>query len=132
MSGGTVERAPTGEVGWYPIDVEPWSDLPHGPWFEYHFDHCVLPPSAKVWARNENAVQAFHVGRHLGVQFHPEVDADQLERWFASPGSDPRAHADREAELLARTREETPAARHRAGILVDLFLTHAALVEAPR
>jgi len=58
------------------------TEISTGPWFEYHFDHCVLPDSATIVAANPRAVQAFTIGRNVGVQFHPEVDASQLSDWF--------------------------------------------------
>ncbi|MGH8979467.1 MAG: aminotransferase, partial [Acidimicrobiales bacterium] len=90
-------------------------------------DRCVLPPGARLLARNEVGVQAFTSGRDLAVQFHPELDAAQLERWFDSggrvtavlKGKDPDA-------LLAQTAHEEPEARRRAATLVDTYLTHVA------
>jgi len=80
--GGRVERAREGEVGWFEIEPIDGTGISSGPWFQYHFDHCVLPASATVVAANPRAVQAFTVGRNVGVQFHPEVDASQLTDWF--------------------------------------------------
>jgi len=123
--GGTVERADVPEIGWYEVESSNDAPLGRGPWFEFHFDRCVLPPSAQLWARTEHAVQAFSVGRNLGVQFHPEIDDAQLRDWFSADQSEhPRQFASRE-ELLAQTVQETPAARVRALELVDAFLAHA-------
>src|ERR1700677_3311420 len=69
--GGVVSRAADGEVGWFDIDVEDGIELSGGPWFEFHFDACQLPDSAVLWATSPRAVQAFAIGRHVGVQFHP-------------------------------------------------------------
>ena len=60
-------------------------------------------------------MQAFSIGRHLAVQFHPECDGAQLKRWLdggglghvRSAGMDPD-------QLLARTIREEPVARERA------------------
>ena len=122
--GGRVELAPESEIGWTEIEVRSGIDLESGPWFEYHADRCVLPTDATVWASSSRAVQAFTIGKHLGVQFHPEIDDEQLARWFASPSDVPRAHDDREEELLEETRRQTPSATIRAAHLVDLFLAH--------
>jgi GMP synthase-like glutamine amidotransferase len=125
LFGGTVERAPHGEMGWTEISVVSTHTLSSGPWFEYHHDHCVLPPVATLWATSTNAVQAFSIGRHVGVQFHPEIDDEQLARWFQSASDHPRAHSDHEASLLTETRRMVPAARQRARELVSLVVQHA-------
>jgi GMP synthase-like glutamine amidotransferase len=123
--GGSVARAPDGEVGWFDVDVVEGVDLPRGPWFEFHFDSCALPPRAELWATSPRAVQAFALGPHVGVQFHPEIDEAQLKEWLAADPEDARELGlDLEA-LLDQTRRETPAARGRAQRLVDLFLARA-------
>jgi len=119
--GGDVRRAPESEVGWTEIDVEGGVALSSGPWFELHFDHCVLPPAATLLASSPRAVQAFGLGRHLGVQFHPEVDEVQLKEWFTHESSPRLARYD-VAAILEQAARETPAARRRALELVDLFL----------
>ncbi len=97
--------------------------IPPGPWLEFHNDRCLPPPAATVLARNDVATQAFGIGPHLAVQFHPEVDGPQLKRWLD-------AHTDSNAstlgidpdQFLADTIREEPAARDRASRLVEAFL----------
>lgn len=139
---GAVERSPIYELGWVPVDpVDPGDPeegghdtglaIQAGPWFEFHGDRCVLPPAAKLLATNHAGVQAFTIGRDLGVQFHPELDAAQLERWLehgarelaVRKGVDPD-------EMLARTVREEPQAKRRAATLVDAYLAHVARHDA--
>ncbi len=121
--GGTVERAPDGEVGWFDVDVVRGVELSRGPWFEFHFDHCTLPESAELWATSPRAVQAFAIGANVGVQFHPEIDDAQLKEWLAADDDDARELGLDVEALLLETARETPAARRRARELVDLFLS---------
>lgn len=123
LFGGTVSRAPEGEVGWFDVELVSDVALPEGPWFEFHFDRCDLPEAAQVWATSSLAVQAFSIGQHVGVQFHPEIDADQLRGWLESDPGEMRQLGLAVDELIRRTHEEEPAARERAQILVDLFLS---------
>ena len=117
--GGRVEAMTRREIGWTMVDSRDHDVLPAGPWLEFHDDRCLPPPAATVLARNEAAVQAFRIGRHLAVQFHPEVDGPQLKRWLdahadsgeTSLGIDP-------GQFLADTIREEPAARERADRLV--------------
>jgi GMP synthase-like glutamine amidotransferase len=80
--GGGVEAAPPKEVGWTLVDSFDPALIPHGPWLEFHGDRCLPPPEARVLARNDVGVQAFVVGRHLAVQFHPEPDGELLAQWL--------------------------------------------------
>ncbi len=111
-----------GEVGWFEIDVPEGVELSRGPWFEFHFDACSLPERAELWATSPHAVQAFGLGPHVGVQFHPEVDDAQLKEWLATDVEGTRELGFDVAALLDQTARETPAARVRAQGLVDLFL----------
>ena len=121
--GGRVEAMPVKEVGWFTVTSADEDAVPAGPWLEFHEDHCVLPAGAAVLARNDAAVQAFRIGRHLAVQFHPEVDGPQLKRWLDSMGT-----AEVESigldpdQFLADTIREEPASRARADRLVAAAL----------
>ena len=122
--GGEVALSSTPEIGWY--EIEPTTDSPisKGPWFEYHFDQCTLPDGATLWARSATAVQAFVVGSHVGVQFHPELDHRQLRDWFETGEDEVREFGVDVEALMAQTENETPAARERAAQLVDVFLQY--------
>ena len=123
VAGGRVQAMGYQEIGWKMVDPVDHELIPPGPWMEFHGDRCLLPPAAEVLARNETGVQAFSLGRHLAVQFHPEVDGPQLKAWLDAGG-------DREAEqagldpgqLLTDTVREEPAARERADRLVAAAL----------
>jgi GMP synthase-like glutamine amidotransferase len=117
--GGRVEAMARKEIGWTTVESADHELVPPGPWLEFHGDCCLPPAAAAVLARNEACVQAFRLGRHLAVQFHPEVDGPQLKHWLDAGG-------DQEAErigldpgqFLADTIREEPAARERADRLV--------------
>jgi GMP synthase-like glutamine amidotransferase len=122
--GGRVEAMERREIGWKMVESADPGLIPAGPWLEFHNDHCLPPSTAAVLARNDAAVQAFRIGRHLAVQFHPEVDGPQLKRWLD-------AHTDADAtslgidpdQFLADTIREEPAARQRADRLVATALS---------
>jgi GMP synthase-like glutamine amidotransferase len=121
--GGQVETMARQEIGWTLVDSVDHELVPVGPWLEFHGDRCLPPGAATVLARNDIGVQAFRLGRHLAVQFHPEVDGPQLKRWLDAGG-------DRDVErlgldpgqFLADTIREEPAAAQRAGRLVAAAL----------
>ena len=117
--GGRVEAMTHREIGWTMVGSRDHDLLPPGPWLEFHDDRCLLPAAATVLARNEAAVQAFRIGRHLAVQFHPEVDGPQLKRWLdAHADSGPTSLGIDPDQFLADTIGEEPAARERADRLV--------------
>ena len=123
--GGVVEKADNPELGWYEVEPRNDSRISKGPWFEYHFDRCLLPEGSQLWASSPRAVQAFAIGRNVGVQFHPEIDDGQLAQWLAVDDGEVRDFGVDPHELLAQTARETPSARLRAFELVDVFLAHA-------
>ena len=120
--GGDVTASNDPEIGWFEVTARNNSSIVSGPWFEYHFDRCSLPPHATLWAESPRAIQAFAIGRHVGVQFHPEVDDEQLRDWLETTSDEARSFGIDVDELLEVTRQETPAARQRAAQLVDVFL----------
>ena len=117
--GGRVVAAASKEVGWAAVDSYDPDLVPAGPWLEFHGDTCLPPSRAKILARNETGVQAFTIGRHLAVQFHPEVDGVQLRRWLdAGAGERVRQAGQDPDAFLAETVMQEPAAAARADLLV--------------
>jgi len=112
--GGRVERAPVAELGWRTVESSAPDAIPAGPWLEWHFERFTLPPGATELARTADATQAFRLGPHLGVQFHPEATVEIVEGWAAHDGV--------EAELAASP-EQREAARAAAFRLFDAFLS---------
>jgi GMP synthase-like glutamine amidotransferase len=117
--GGRVEAMERKEIGWKTVESADPGLIPPGPWLEFHGDRCLPPAEATVLARNEAGVQAFSVGRHLAVQFHPEVDGPQLKLWLDAGGTRDAERAGLDPDqFLADTIREEPAARERADRLV--------------
>lgn len=125
--GGTVERAPEPEIGWYVVESDDPGLVEPGPWFQWHHDRWTAPPSTRSFARTALAPQAFTHRRSMGVQFHPELVGTMLDGWLANGGAaymlehgiDPDA-------VVARTAREEPAAIVRSRRLVDRFLDQVA------
>jgi GMP synthase-like glutamine amidotransferase len=124
--GGTVERSPQAEFGWYEIDSSV-AAIASGPWFQWHFDRFSVPEGSTVLAHSDVGVQAFRFGRSLGVQFHPELTTSILEGWLADADEAELRHLDGTPEgLLAETAERQEQARPHTEALVDHFLTDIA------
>ncbi len=91
--GGHVERNPLPEIGWFPIR---WKNeglsiaqMDHSVVFQWHQD-TFFPPetSALRWIADSEACprQAYlWSDLAIGVQFHPEVNADELVEWVSHP-----------------------------------------------
>ena len=97
--GAEVSRAPSPEIGWYPVTQtaagrgDPLlGALPERFLaFQWHSWQCALPAGGVALADSEVCLQAFRSGRTWGVQFHPEVDDETLERWISTYRNDPDA-----------------------------------------
>jgi GMP synthase-like glutamine amidotransferase len=125
--GGRVAAAPRPEIGWITVESLDPDLIETGPWLEFHSDQCFPPPQARLLARNEVCAQAFTVGSHLAVQFHPEVDGAQVRRWLDSGGAAEAARAGQDpAELAVVTDAMEPEAAIRADRLVAAALALAA------
>jgi GMP synthase-like glutamine amidotransferase len=121
--GGSVARSAHPEIGWTAIEPEGPALIAPGPWFQWHYDAFTPPPGATVLARNRSAIQAYRIGRSLGVQFHPEVTGAGIKRWLDKGGeSEARARGIDPADLLAEAERQEDAARARAEALVDNYL----------
>jgi GMP synthase-like glutamine amidotransferase len=78
--GGGVEVMDAPEIGWIALrSSDP--TIPDGPFLQYHHDRIELPPGARELARSPAGPAAFRYGRHLGLQFHPEADAELVDLW---------------------------------------------------
>ena len=121
--GAQVGPAPVAELGWREIETDDPSAVPAGPWLEWHYERFCTPPGASELARTAEAPQAFRLGPHLGVQFHPEATVDIVAGWA-------RADAERlatlgiddGAALLAAPLERSAEAEAAAFRLFDAFL----------
>ncbi len=108
-AGAEVFRSSESEVGWFPVEptAAAADDPVAGAWperfdaFEWHHYTHTLPAGAVELARSRVCTQAFRLGKAWGVQFHPEVRAEQVEAWLAE---DPADVADAEG-LRRETRE---------------------------
>jgi hypothetical protein len=97
-----------------------------GPWFQWHFDSFTVPPGATLVAENDAGPQAFVAGRHLGVQFHPEVTPEIMDGWVRTyrhelddEGVDPDA-------LLEETRRRAENSRRSSLRLLSRFVDRIA------
>jgi GMP synthase (glutamine-hydrolysing) len=79
--GGQSFRAADSEIGWIPLRSHDPELVSEGPWFQWHFDTFSTPPRARLVAETDGGPQAFVSGRHLGVQFHPEVTPEIMKTW---------------------------------------------------
>jgi GMP synthase-like glutamine amidotransferase len=87
--GARVGDSPQPEVGWHTVQVHDnptardWLGPPGPlPVFQWHYDAFDLPADARLLAGSSACPhQAFAVGPHLGLQFHPELDEPKLLRW---------------------------------------------------
>jgi GMP synthase-like glutamine amidotransferase len=101
------------------VETDDPDRIPAGPWLEWHFQRFETPPGTTEIARTPEASQAFGVGPHLGVQFHPEATVEIVEGWARADGVD-EATAD-----LAAGPEQREAAAAAAFKLFDGFLATA-------
>ena len=89
-AGARVFRTSEPEFGWLPVELtEAAGDDPVAASlpdrfdaFEWHHYTHALPDGAVELARSTVCTQTYRLGRAWGVQFHPEVRAQQVEAWL--------------------------------------------------
>jgi GMP synthase-like glutamine amidotransferase len=98
------------------------------PLWALHWNEDVFtpPPGAvELWDRPAGPSEGFRIGpRAWGVQFHPDVDPDELEHWYELPGWLEEAGVE-EAAARAADAERLP---HQARSSEALFAAFAAVV----
>jgi GMP synthase-like glutamine amidotransferase len=116
--GGAVEAAPRPHLGWAMVSTSVPHQVAAGPWLSWQHDVITLPPRAELVAHNRYGPQAFWIGRHLAVQFHPEATTDSVARWAADTGDEPTV-----AGLLGATSRDAAAADVCARRLFSTFIS---------
>ncbi len=126
--GGQVYRNSTAEIGWTEIQTLEKDWLHKGPWLNFHFDAFTPPPGSTLLAKTELAPQAYRKGRSMGVQFHPEIDAQMFDTWthYWSNTDEGRRFLATAGDLPQRMRAEIqvnePANRANCRLLLQDFL----------
>jgi GMP synthase-like glutamine amidotransferase len=126
--GGQAFRAAESEIGWVRVRTRDPEFVSDGPWFQWHFDSFTTPPGATLIAESDAGPQAFVSGRHLGVQFHPEVTPDIMDTWVSTyrhelddEGVDPDA-------LLEETHRRAEESRRSSVRLLQRYLDRVARI----
>src|SRR5215468_9863266 len=81
QAGARVYRLSAPEIGWAQVTAR-CPALPEGPWLSWHYDGFDLPAGAAELGANEVSLQAFSLGPHTGVQFHPEATQPIARSWM--------------------------------------------------
>jgi GMP synthase (glutamine-hydrolysing) len=95
-AGAKPRQASRPEIGWHEVDLtaEGVRDPVLGRLparfvaFQWHSYEFPLPPHATALARSPVCLQAFRAGSGLGIQFHAEVSAADVETWIDDYRSD--------------------------------------------
>lgn len=123
--GGSVARATEPEIGWFEVNTTDPDLVEPGPWLEWHVDAITPPPGATTIATTKTCVQAYTVGPHVAVQFHPEVTDGNVTSWCAGDAKTVARLGLDGPGIVERTRIEVPEATLRAQRLFDRFLRRA-------
>jgi GMP synthase (glutamine-hydrolysing) len=127
--GGVVARAPHAEVTWRGVESADPDLIPPGPWLLWHEDLFTLPPGGRLLAGRGTETVAFACGTSVGLQFHPEADAELARIWIDGARAKLASYRVDEADLEREIERHGPGARDRA---FDLFDRVARLWEAAR
>lgn len=115
---GAKVAAGATEIGWAPLQLDTagqnscLASLGSEPVLHWHGDTFDLPAQATLLASTPACPhQAFQRGRALALQFHPEVSAQGLERWFVG-----HTHEINHTAGLSVAQLRADTARHAAGL----------------
>lgn len=116
--GGGVDRLEQTEIGWIEIESEAADQVPHGPWLHWHNEILRIPPGATLLGHSPAGPAAFRHGRHLAVQFHPEVTPEIVDGWARADAA-LESHGVTREELAEHSRRHFETARQAAFALFD-------------
>lgn len=117
--GGGVDRAPRSRHGWVWVSSSNPGWIADGPWLAWRDEVIRLPQRATLLAHDRVGPQVFAAGRHLGVQFHPEVTPQIVGRWVTAERGG-ALDAQGILEVASREVDTAPAAARR---LLSTYLT---------
>ena len=117
--GGEVVRAAKPQIGWFELS-EHADGVPSGPWFHWHYEQLSVPPGGAALAHSAAGPAAFRHGRHLGLQFHPEVTLEVIASWSRSEAELAKLGVSPQA-LRAESELRAPLARRHAWELFGLW-----------
>jgi GMP synthase-like glutamine amidotransferase len=79
--GADILPADPVSIGWFETRTQDESIVPSGPWLHMNFERFSVPSGATLVAESPTGNDAFVLGPHLGLQFHPEASPDQADGW---------------------------------------------------
>jgi len=79
--GGRVERSRKSRQAWVWLSKATPEWIAPGPWLAWRDETIGVPSGATLLAHDARGPQVFGAGRHLGVQFHPEVTPGIVAEW---------------------------------------------------
>lgn len=128
--GGSVKPSDFPEHGFTTVSTLRPDLIAAGPWLEFHHDAITPPPGAEVIAATAHNVQAFILGAHLGVQFHPEITPECFVAWRNGYSAATAGLPDHGVDFAALAAEIEHSATRTAADCDELFgrfLSHAGL-----
>jgi GMP synthase-like glutamine amidotransferase len=117
--GGEVSRAARLALDWTTLDTYDDALISRGPWLRWHEDILTVPPAARELARGGSVPLAFVQESSVGLQFHPEVDAELAHAWIEDSQRRLRERAVDLASLRRQVALAAPGAPARAHELFD-------------
>jgi GMP synthase-like glutamine amidotransferase len=117
--GGEVSHAPQLALDWTTLDTCDDALISRGPWLRWHEDVLTVPPGARELARAGGVPLAFVKDGSVGLQFHPEVDAELARAWIEDSQRSLRERAVDLTALRRQVASAAPAAPERANELFD-------------
>jgi GMP synthase-like glutamine amidotransferase len=117
--GARVYRLDAPEIGGVSL-ISKRAGLAEGPWLAWHRDGFERPPGSAELATGGASLQAFSVGPHVGLQFHPEVTRPIVAAWIA--GADPPLDPSLASQILRDCDGAPPVSSANAGALFSAWL----------